>query len=605
MKLTNKFLDKKNFELADSSSFKNIAQLNKHYYETGNSHSMRFYALAGLNKVQQFLPLASSDANKKVLRQFEMLFNRQAGISYFEDGDYTNQLKYFQQFLVAAQKLNSINDIATAYTYIATCHRELEDYHKSFELAKKAVYTLSGCNYPATLATAYALISNYYLDEKDNTDSVYYYRKKAYLLFKETNNTMLLASSAFDLVEFFHHIGQTDSCKKYLAEVEHLIAELQNPEQTIIYNCYMAQVELMEGNTNQAVTLLQKARSLADETIELNDNSQINRNLALALAAAGKTGDAFKVLESAFNEYSADLNTDKVRSLTQAQMNFDFEKERAIAAIELKREKQQRNFLIVLASVLLLFAGFIFQRYRERHRTIIMLAEKNETIEKAYSDLKEAQQALIDTEKQREAQNIRVRIARDIHDEIGSGLTKITLLSDVAKKKTQQTDVANALSKITSFSKNVSTSLSEIVWAINPGNDTVDSLINYLKSTAANLLDDSGLNYTLHFPLTESGASIHPEIKRNIYLVMKEALNNTLKYAHAKTLAVTFEVNEQTFYLEVQDDGVGFNLDAETPNKNGNGLLNMQLRMAQHKNTLRIISSPGNGCKIIAKGKLT
>jgi len=596
-KAVNTFQPAKKFELADTIYLKNIEQLNKLFFEVGESDSMRNYALKGLMFVKKQKAAATEETMLESLSNFEMVFNRQAGISYFDKGDYTNQLKYFQQFLVCAQNINSIKDIATAYVYIATCHRELEDLEKSFDYAKQAVQILKGDSFPSILGSAYALSSNYYIEEKINNDSALYYRKQAYLLFKKANNPMLLTSATFDMIDFFHSIRQTDSCKKYLAEIEPVIQELENPEQTMVFNT-------SEGKVANAIKMLRKARAIADKTDELNDNSQINRVLALALAADRKIAVAYNVMDSAFDEYSEDLNTEKVRSLTQAQMNFEFEKERTIAAIEIKRQKQQHYFLIAIASVLLVFAGFVFQRYRERHRSSLILAEKNKTIEKAYRELKETQHNLVETEKQREAQSIRVRIARDIHDEIGSGLTKITLLSDVAKKKSNQEEVAEALSKITTYSKGVSSSLSEIVWAINPGHDNIASLINYMKSTANNLLEDSGVNYSLHFPDTEISSSIHPEIKRNIFLVMKEAINNSLKYANAKNITVTFTLNKSNFKLIVADDGNGFDVtDFNKIIRNGNGLINMQQRMFQHQNKLTIISTPGHGCKIVAEGK--
>jgi signal transduction histidine kinase len=144
-------------------------------------------------------------------------------------------------------------------------------------------------------------------------------------------------------------------------------------------------------------------------------------------------------------------------------------------------------------------AGFIFERYRAKKRTNDILNEKNHAIEQAFLKLKETQHDLVETEKQREAQSVRVKIARDIHDEIGSGLTKITLLSDVAKRKSNTAEIADAFLKITLYSKAVSAALSEIVWSINPGNDNMQSMITYMKAAANTLLEDSGVNFTLNF----------------------------------------------------------------------------------------------------------
>ena len=246
----------------------------------------------------------------------------------------------------------------------------------------------------------------------------------------------------------------------------------------------------------------------------------------------------------------------------------------------------------------------IFQRYRERGRYSQTLAEKNAALESANAALKLTQHELVETEKQREAHQVRVRIARDIHDDIGSGLTKITLLSDITRKKTTDSSVSDALGKVMEYSKGVSTSLSEIVWAIHPGNDNVGSLVNYMKSTANQLLENSDIKYVFDFPNAGANVEVHPEIKRNIYLVMKEALHNILKYSEAKNVFIKFFIDNNHFNLEISDDGKGFEMNTED-HRFGNGLLNMQQRMSQHGNICEIQTSSGNGCRIIAHGNLT
>lgn len=604
IKLINANAKASNFKFVDTLTLHAITHINKYYFENGMADSMQYYASLGLNLINNLKSTTFNEEEVTALDTYEMLLNKQMGVSYSDNGDYVNQFKYFKQYLLTAQKLGKVNDIATAYVYMATCQRELEDTAQLMIYAKQAIQTLGFNKFPITLAKAYTLLGNYYFDTGTNDDSVYYYRNKVYTIFKEVEHNYFLVSAALDLTEYFLYKGQTDSAKHYLKQIDRIVEVEKNSEHQMMFYTYKAQVRLLDGNDEEAIKLLQKAKALANETNEVNDNSQINRILALALAANGNTQQAVFALNEAINQYSEDLNTEKVRSLTKAQMNFDFEKERVINALEIKRKQQFQYFLLALVVLLLVLAGFIFQRYRDKKRTNDILNMKNHAIEQAFLKLKETQHDLVETEKQREAQSVRIKIARDIHDEIGSGLTKITLLSDVAKRKSNTAEIADAFLKITLYSKAVSAALSEIVWSINPGNDNMQSMITYMKAAANTLLEDSGVNFTLNFHNGTETNEVHPEIKRNVFLVMKEGLNNAIKYSQAKNINVVFEVRQNQFKLLIQDDGKGFDFACFKVNNTGNGLKNMHNRMLQHNNSLQIIAASGNGCIIVAEGSL-
>ncbi len=577
------------------------------FYRESESDSMRKYADLGLKHTLDYQKEVKDKMLRYYLDKYEMIFYKNIGISYFDKDDYTEQTKFFQKYLAKARMLRSDSDIGTALAYIASCFRELEDYEQAFTYAQQAYAVLQKTNNVNAMGAALAIYGSYYFDKEIAYDSTYYWKKKVLDLYQSSGNLPLLSGAHLDLIEIFIYFQQYDSCKKYLAASKELVDQLQFPEHTMTYNTYQAIVDYTEGRTDHALQLLHEALEMARETENKEDDFNIHKYLSVVLSAAGKKKEALAVLDSAFNEYSDDVNLEKARSLTKAQLNFEFEKERALAAEEQKRQVQMRNFSIAIGVLLLLLVVFIFNRYRERHRYSMELKEKNQALETAYSALKNTQAELVETEKQREAQQVRVRIARDIHDDIGSGLTKITLLSDITRKKTTDPSIQEALSKITDYSKGVSGSLSEIVWAIHPGNDHVGSLVSYMKSTAYQLMENSGMSFRAEFPPESQESAVHPEVKRNIYLVMKEALHNVVKYSGATQVSVTFRTDNGHFFLEVADNGKGFDVpslnDSEN-RKSGNGLINMKQRMAQHGNACEISAEPGKGCTVTAMGNL-
>jgi len=407
--------------------------------------------------------------------------------------------------------------------------------------------------------------------------------------------------------------GMLDSARIYFNKALKLARESNDVQNLALTLSNLGFLETEMKDYQSSIVILNEAFRHAESLHDLRIMAEVSGGLYDNFKILNRYQDALKAHEQYQSLRDSLLNQEKLEEINQLKTNFAVqEKEhemklkaenaQALSNAEIRKQKYFRNASIFGSFCLLVLAIFIFQRYRERHHTNKILAEKNKTIEKSLADLKSTQSELLETERQREAQSIRVRIARDIHDEIGSGLTKITLLSDVARKKAASDEVANSLSKITSYSKNVSEALVEIVWAINPTHDTLSSLIGYMKSTASQMLEDTGINYRFNFPESVSQQNLHPDLKRNIFLVMKESLHNAIKYSEAKNIDVTFSVNGENFDLKISDDGKGFSFNGFESEGNGNGLVNMFNRMLQVKSALSIITSPGNGCTIQASG---
>jgi signal transduction histidine kinase/ligand-binding sensor domain-containing protein len=197
----------------------------------------------------------------------------------------------------------------------------------------------------------------------------------------------------------------------------------------------------------------------------------------------------------------------------------------------------------------------------------------------------EAQQAL-DRE--------RARIARDIHDDVGSTLTRIVLLSELAKREPGQTYTPDGhLASIRSAAREITRRLDEIVWAINPRNDTLDALVSYLSKLITDQARAAGLNCRLDVPPTLPACPMSGTTRHNIFLACKEAINNAIKHAAAKQLQLRMTLQNESFLLEICDDGIG--LAAALPEPGGNGLLNLRERLAASGGTCDLTSRPGGG----------
>ncbi len=208
----------------------------------------------------------------------------------------------------------------------------------------------------------------------------------------------------------------------------------------------------------------------------------------------------------------------------------------------------------------------------------------------------------LELERQTLLERERLRISKDMHDEVGSSLTKIALLSDMAYKEMNNKDVTKqSIAKISSISREVVDNISEIIWAINPKNDKLDNFAAYIREYTSGFLE--GTNITANFEFLENIPLINlsAEYRRNLFLVVKEALNNVVKHSGANKVVLRLNLNDHVITIAIKDNGAGFNTAQQSGF--GNGLTNMQKRISEIEGDVEIKSSEGKGTEIIIHSK--
>jgi signal transduction histidine kinase len=196
-------------------------------------------------------------------------------------------------------------------------------------------------------------------------------------------------------------------------------------------------------------------------------------------------------------------------------------------------------------------------------------------------------------EKEREKE--RARIARDIHDDLGATLTQITLLSDRSENGVVEELQANTR-KISATTREMARSLDEIVWAINPEHDTLEGLVEYLTRSADEFLEDTTIRSRVKAPVPLPSHVISAEVRHDLFLAFKEALNNSVRHARATEINIEFVVEGNYFQANITDNGIGFDPDSVTDG--GNGLKNMRSRLTAVDGRFEISSQPGKGTLI-------
>jgi ligand-binding sensor domain-containing protein/signal transduction histidine kinase len=188
-------------------------------------------------------------------------------------------------------------------------------------------------------------------------------------------------------------------------------------------------------------------------------------------------------------------------------------------------------------------------------------------------------QRQLQAHQQREAlEKERARIARDLHDQLGANLTQVALLGEMAEAdKDSPAEIESHAQQISQTARETTRSLDEIVWAVNPANDTLDGLVNYAGKYAQEYLALAGLRCRADLPAQLPAISIPPEVRHNVFLAFKEAVHNVVKHARATGAHIRLRLEPGQFILEIEDDGCGTGVRPAPQNRNG--LRNMKKRM--------------------------
>src|SRR6185295_714939 len=148
----------------------------------------------------------------------------------------------------------------------------------------------------------------------------------------------------------------------------------------------------------------------------------------------------------------------------------------------------------------------------------------------------------------------RSRIARDIHDQLGASLTQVALLGELVESdKEEPAEVEAHDRQISQTARDITQVLDEIVWTVNPSNDTLEGLINYVCTYAQEYLAVAGLRYRLDVPAQLPGLAIPPDVRHNVFLASKEAVTNVVRHARASSVWIRLRLTRPGFILEIED----------------------------------------------------
>lgn len=228
-------------------------------------------------------------------------------------------------------------------------------------------------------------------------------------------------------------------------------------------------------------------------------------------------------------------------------------------------------------------------------------------------DTTERKRAEEELRREREArlvalERVRTRIATDLHDDIGASLSRMAIMSEVAKRRLAPDDGApiRMLDEIADSARALLDSMSDIVWAVDPRRDDLRSVVQRIRQFASDVLEGRGIRWDFRVPADVEELKLGPDERRHLFLIFKEAINNIARHAAEVTSAtLSIYMSGDQLVGEIRDDGRGFALSsmgqAEVKSRGGHGLPNMQARAVQLGGSLKIESQPGAGTSLTLK----
>jgi ligand-binding sensor domain-containing protein/signal transduction histidine kinase len=245
----------------------------------------------------------------------------------------------------------------------------------------------------------------------------------------------------------------------------------------------------------------------------------------------------------------------------------------------------RRGWVLALAALGVTAAGIGFYRYRSFHQVSL--------------------------------ERMRTRIATDLHDDLGSSLTRVSILSEVARRRVaDDSESSRLLNEIGGAAREMIEALGENIWAIDPRRDDLRSFVTRVRRFAGGLLDGSGIAWHLRAPQDGDQIKLSPVERRQLYLLVKEALHNAARHSQATTVDIQFAVSGRRLSVEIRDNGRGFDpaalavsaasaaSAASSPEAGGHGLGSLRARAAALGARLEIDTAPGQGTRLFLEARL-
>ena len=504
------------------------------------------------------------------------------GLLYQFVGNYNLALEsLFKGLRLAEDKPGSSDVVGGLYTNLSNAYNDLSDFENALKYGLKAEQISLEDKDTADLGSVYNTIALTYNAMHNSEQAIANYKKAIYYhrLARDEGAAMI---SLGNLAEVYLRQENIDSALYY----QRMVAQYTEAHKNKYFREYCFAIAVYgymlsaSGKSGQAAKYLSGCLSCKPLLTDYNFAQNYYSFLYQYYKSTGRTDLALENMEK-LNEVKDSVNVASRRFENQRiALKYEFDaraKEDSlsyqlrISGQEVKAATYRNRMYLLLVALLVISIGAV---------AVIRQVRKVQ-LSKRMADM----------------DVMRSTIAGDLHDDIGSTLSSIQIISSLALRQCDtNTELKKSVSQISSLSDKVSDGIREIVWSVNPAHDRLTSVIQLMRKLAAELLSPNEITFRFRERIKDGELLISPQLRKDFLMIFKEAVNNARKYSGTGQVDIDLHQTAMQIKLLIIDYGKGFDMEKVL---RGNGLDNMQRRADAMKAELTIVSVLGKGTRII------
>jgi two-component system, NarL family, sensor histidine kinase UhpB len=523
------------------------------------------------------------------------------GIIYYHQGDFPRALNNFIEALKMQEESGNVRGMANSNLNIGAIYVEQQNYERARAHFRTAVDLFGKADEKAGAALSYNNLGAVY-QNMNRFDTAITLFNSALKIHEASDDKKGSAICLNNIGETYKKMQNYPEAVRYFKQSLALKQAIGDRKGIATTNSSLGMAHASLGQLNEALECETLALDIAKQLGAKDLIKTIYGNLAQVHAKRRNYAEAYRYEALHKQEHDSLFNKEKEKKITELRMQYEFDKKEAMTRAEQEKkdriseaailsQKRESRFYIAIGIFLLFAVVALWSRLNLARKTRKILEEKNAQI-RAEREIAEQQRL------RAELMDMRHKIAKDLHDDIGSSLSSISIYSEVAKNITagSNPEANKILSSVGEIAQDALENMSDIVWTINPVNDKLDDIMQRLQVISNRLKEVKDIN--VHFQVSGGvrETSLTMRQRKNVYLIFKEAINNIAKYSGASNCFVVMEKKDETIFVTIKDDGKGF--ESSNGGMGGNGLVNMKQRALELDGTFAIASAKGQGTEL-------
>lgn len=534
------------------------------------------------NEFEKSIPYYESAA--KLYKELNMLSEeaecyKEEAASYLFINRVTESLQLFFKAKELAEKAGNESLKARINNNIGSVYETLEDWDNAILYNEQALEYRIKTNDLKGMSSTYGNLGNvYYYQSQYEKANKYYYLSLKFA--EEINDISKINSIESKIGSCFQEMGKLDSAIYYLDRTKKFYSTQKDTRyfNWCLVTAVLANTWLKKNDLARAGQYLDDCK----ECIRNIDNHDFKRSAYGMLSDySQKKGDYKEALK-----YKG-LQMEMIDSLTNESTIIENQRIAIRYEFNQKAKEDSLQYQLNLSKQEIISASYKNKMYLAIIAGILVLAVAGFGIARM--------RAIQRLKRHREIEGMRQNLAGDLHDDVGSTLSSIQIISSLMGEKADDPKVKEAAQNISGLSNKVANGIREIVWELNPANDSLGAIVSQLRKLSSETLTPSEISFSFNEKINEPNKKISPELRKEMVMLFKEAINNARKYSNAEKVDISISEKKSVLKMKISDNGIGF--DPESV-KRGNGLNNMERRSKKMNASFSLESAKDSGTVI-------